>query len=315
MKFKEWLDTWLENYVKPHLKTRTTESYARIIEKKISDEIGEKELSELTARDVDSFVSKLLKSGNVVTKEGLAASSVNTVITVMQSSLKKAVELGYLQNNVASGASRPKIKFQRVACFDDLEQEKIERAILSGEQIKMFGVLLCLYTGIRLGELLALQWDDVDFENGSIRINKTCHDSRMGQGFGRVTNAPQTAASNRIIPLPKQLIPVTEEVKRTATSDFVVSFRGKPPTIRGYQKRFASFLKKIGVKHKGFHALRHTFEKRALDSGMDAKTLAEILGRKSAAIDLERYNGCSAERKAEMMNALGNLRFSKADNA
>lgn len=307
MKYKEWLNIWLENYVKPSAKAKTIESYERIIQKQINVDLGEKEITALTAMDIQLFVTELLKSGNRATKKGLAASSVNTVITVIQSSLKTAVMLGYIQKNIAEGIKRPKIKSKEISCFTVAEQKKIEQAALFDKRNKMFGVVLCLYTGLRIGELLALTWEDVDLQKGVITINKTCRDGMTAHGFGRILDEPKTQSSRRIIPVPKQLLPILKKLKKAKKTEHVVSFCGHPLTIRSYQRSFALLLEKIGVEHKNFHSLRHTFATRALECGMDVKTLSEILGHKSATVTLNRYAHSLTEHKQNMMNKLGKL--------
>lgn len=305
MKYKEWLSVWLENYVKPSAKAKTIESYERIIQKQISSALGEMELSDITTMDIQLFVTGLLKSGNRATLKGLAASSVNTIITVIQSSLKTAVTLGYIHRNVAEGIKRPKIKGKEISCFTIAEQKKIEQAALSDKRSKMFGIVLCLYTGLRIGELLSLTWADVNLQKGFITINKTCHDGMTEHGFGRICDEPKTQSSRRTIPVPKQLLSALKKLKKTGKNDYVVSFCGHPLTIRSYQRSFALLLKKIGVEHKNFHSLRHTFATRALECGMDVKTLSEILGHKSATVTLNRYVHSLIEHKQNMMNKLG----------
>lgn len=307
MNYKEWLNIWLENYVKPSAKARTIDSYERIIQKQISESLGKMELMDITAMDIQLFVTELLKSGNRATKKGLAASSVNTVITVIQSSLKTAMILGYIHKNVAEGIKRPKIKGKEITCFSIQEQKKIEQAVLTDNRSKMFGVVLCLYTGLRIGELLALTWEDIDLQKGVITVNKTCHDGMTENGFGRILDEPKTQYSKRNIPIPKQLLTAIKRLKRTEKTEYVISFCGHPLTIRSYQRSFALMLEKIGVKHKNFHSLRHTFATRALECGMDVKTLSEILGHKSATVTLNRYAHSLIEHKQNMMNKLGKL--------
>lgn len=307
MKYKEWLNVWLENYVKPSAKARTIESYERIIQKQICSALGEMELSDITTMDIQLFVTGLLKGGNRATQKGLAASSVNTVITVIQSSLKTAVTLGYIPKNIAEGIKRPKIKSKEISCFTIAEQKKIEQAVLSDKRSKMLGIVLCLYTGLRIGELLSLTWTDVDLKNGFITINKTCHDGITEHGFGRILDEPKTQSSRRTIPIPKQFLPMIRKLKKAEKTEYIVSFRGHPLTVRSYQRSFALLLKKIGVEHKNFHSLRHTFATRALECGMDVKTLSEILGHKSATVTLNRYAHSLSEHKQNMMNKLGKL--------
>ena len=306
MKYNDWLNFWLENYIEPNAKMRTTESYRRIIDKRLRQELGECEMGELTAPTIQAFVTGLITKGNVATKKGLASSTVNTIITVIQSSLKTAVLSGYIEKNVAESVRRPKIKSKEIECFTVAEQKKMESAALCDKRMKMAGIVLCLYTGLRIGELLALTWEDVDMKSGLIAVNKACHDKIEKNGTARIVELPKTPSSKRIIPVPKQLLPVLRQLKKTGKCETVISSpEGKPIGIRSYQRSFSLFLKKLGIAHKGFHSLRHTFATRALECGMDVKTLSEILGHKNAAITLNRYVHSLTEHKRNMMNRLG----------
>ena len=306
MKYNDWLNFWLENYIEPNAKMRTTESYRRIIDKRLRQELGECEMGELTAPTIQAFVTGLITKGNVATKKGLASSTVNTIITVIQSSLKTAVLSGYIEKNVAESVRRPKIKSKEIECFTVAEQKKMESAALCDKRMKMAGIVLCLYTGLRIGELLALTWEDVDMKSGLIAVNKACHDKIEKNATARIVELPKTPSSKRIIPVPKQLLPVLRQLKKTGKCETVISSpEGKPIAIRSYQRSFSLFLKKLGIAHKGFHSLRHTFATRALECGMDVKTLSEILGHKNAAITLNRYVHSLTEHKRNMMNRLG----------
>lgn len=306
MKYNDWLNFWLENYIEPNAKMRTTESYRRIIDKRLRQELGKCEMGELTAPTIQAFVTGLITKGNVATKKGLASSTVNTIITVIQSSLKTAVLSGYIEKNVAESVRRPKIKSKEIECFTVAEQKKMESAALYDKRTKMAGIVLCLYTGLRIGELLALTWEDVDLKSGLIAVNKACHDKIEKNGTARIVELPKTPSSKRIIPVPKQLLPVLRQLKKTGKCETVISSpEGKPIAIRSYQRSFSLFLKKLGIAHKGFHSLRHTFATRALECGVDVKTLSEILGHKNAAITLNRYVHSLTEHKRNMMNRLG----------
>ena len=303
MKYIDWVIQWLENYIRPSVKVRTYERYRLIVEQHIKDKTGSIELNNLSPLVLQSFITELLQSGNKKTGKGLSANSVNAVISVIQSSLKTAHLLGLTKEYTADKLKRPKLKEKPVECFTLAEQKQIEQAILNGKKDKLYGIILCLYSGLRIGELIALQWNDIDLTKGILTISKSCHDGKDGL----IIDEPKTATSRRIIPLPKQLLPILRSVKKRSDSSSVVSANGSTVSVRSYQRSFELLLKKLKIPHKGFHSLRHTFATRALECGMDVKTLSEILGHKNPTITLNRYAHSLMEHKTDMMNKLGKL--------
>lgn len=303
MKYIDWLIQWLENYIHPSVKVRTYERYRLIVEQHIKEKIGGIELDGLSPLVLQSFITELLQSGNRKTGKGLSANSVNAIISVIQSSLKTAHLLGLTREYTADKLKRPKLKEKPVECFTLAEQKQIEQVILNGKKDKLYGIILCLYSGLRIGELIALQWNDIDLTKGILTISKSCHDGKDGL----IIDEPKTATSRRIIPLPKQLLPILRSVKKRSDSSSVVSANGSTVSVRSYQRSFELLLKKLKIPHKGFHSLRHTFATRALECGMDVKTLSEILGHKNPTITLNRYAHSLMEHKTDMMNKLGKL--------
>ena len=303
MIYTDWLNQWLENYIRPSVKIRTYERYKFIVEQHIKDKIGGVELNGLSPLVLQRFITELLQNGNKKTGKGLSANSVNAIISVIQGSLKTAHLLGLTKEYAADKLKRPKLKEKPVECFTLAEQKQIEQAILNGKKDKLYGILLCLYSGLRIGELIALQWSDIDFAKGVLTVSKSCHD---GKG-GLVIDEPKTSTSRRVIPLPKQLLPLLKGIKKKSDSPFVVSANGSSVSVRSYQRSFELLLKRLKIPHKGFHSLRHTFATRALECGMDVKTLSEILGHKNPTVTLNRYAHSLMEHKADMMNRLGKL--------
>ena len=308
MLYKEWLSNWLENYVQPSAKQRTYTRYKEIVEQHIITQLGELDLSEITPYVLQCYVTELLKCGNLRSGKGLSANSVNSIITVIQNTLKTAYAMGMVSEYIGDKIKRPRASEKKVECFSVSEQKKIEQYVLNKGNTRFFGVLLCLYTGLRIGELLALEWSDIDMSKGELRVNKTCHYGKGENGvFGRITDIPKTQSSIRTIPIPKQLMPRLRDVKKKSHSTHIVSNGSNLISIRSYQRSFASLLKKLNIQHRGFHSLRHTFATRALECGMDVKTLSEILGHKNPTVTLNRYAHSLMEHKKEMMNKLGKL--------
>lgn len=308
MLYREWLSDWLGNYVKPSSKMRTYARYEEIVKQHIAAQLGDLELTEITPYTLQCYVTKLLQVGNLRTGKGLSVNSVNTIITVIQSTLKTAHSLGLTEEYSGDRIKRPRTSEKRIECFSVIEQKKIEQYILNEKGTRLFGVLLCLYTGLRIGELLALEWADIDMKKGELQVNKSCHYGKDEKGvFRRIIDIPKTQSSVRTIPIPRQLMLRLREEKKKSRSIHVVSNGKKPISIRSYQRSFSTLLKKLNVPHRGFHSLRHTFATRAVECGMDVKTLSELLGHKNPTVTLNRYAHSLIEHKREMMNRLGRL--------
>lgn len=130
MSYKEWLKVWLDNTVKPTSKARTYVRYKEIIDLHIVPKLGEYELDDLTPLLLQKFVTELLLSGNLITRKGLSANTVNMFITVLQNSLRTAVAFGELKEYTADKIKRPKAKESEVSCFSLAEQRQIEQEVL-----------------------------------------------------------------------------------------------------------------------------------------------------------------------------------------
>lgn len=307
MKYNVWFEEWLTHYIKPSSKQRTFEQYSRAAQIHILPYLGDIELTDLTPFVLQKFITGLTENGNKRTGKGLSPNFVKTILSIVQNSLKTAHLVGYLPEYSANKIKRPKPKEKQVECFSAWEQKKIEEAALSAKKDKYRGIILCLYTGLRIGELLALTWNDIDFDKNILSVTKTCHDGNENGKHIRIIDTPKTENSRRQIPLPKTLVKILKEMKKKSKCEFIIADGEKPVFIRSYQRTFELLLKKLKLPHKGFHSLRHTFATRALECGMDVKSLSEILGHKNAMITLNRYAHSLWEHKAEMMNKLSKM--------
>ncbi len=309
MKYERWLREWFCNYVEPSVKTRTKELYRAIIEKRLVPRFGGMEMEEITPQAVQRYVTELLRSGNFLTGRGLSSNSVNGVLTVMRSSLRLAHLLGEADEYTADRVKRPKKTEREVTCFTLSEQKNIEQAAIADGRAKTLGVVLCLYSGLRIGELLALRWSDVDFEAGTLTVSRSCHDGKNDSGrWVRMVEEPKTTSSKRVIPLPRGILELLYGIKNRGLGEEVIcNENGSGVCVRSYQNSFRLLLRRAGVRIMGFHSLRHTFATRALECNMDVKTLSEILGHKSATVTLNRYAHSMMEHKVDMMNRLGDL--------
>lgn len=308
MTYREWLAEWLENYAAPTLKARTYVHYTELLEGHVIPHIGELELADISALRLQHLVTELLHSGNMRTGKGLSPSSVNSIITLIKSTLRTAESVGLAPECAADKLRRPRTAEKQIECLSVAEQKRLEQYIIGSRKPQYLGILLCLYTGLRLGELLALRWDDVDLKARELYVRQSCHYGRVGEcGYARITEPPKTTSSVRTIPLPKQLIPHLRALRRTSCSAYLVANGEQPISVRSYQRTFELLLARLNIPHRGFHALRHTFATRAIECGMDVRTLSELLGHKSPGVTLSRYAHSLTEHKRDMMNRLGKL--------
>ena len=300
MLYRNWLNEWLTTCVKPSVKTRTYKHYTDIVRLKIEPRLGGYDLTELTPARLQSFTAELA--------EVYSSNTVTGVISVIKNSLARAQKTGLIESQHAGTIEYPRPDEKPVDCFTRAEQSALETYAITCGKSKYLGVLVCLYTGLRIGELLALEWQDVDFKNQSISVTKTCLDTWTAEGYVRSIGTTKTAASRRVIPLPTALIKYLKKLKKESKSKFVISgTNGEDISVRSYQKSFSLMLKKLDIAHRGFHALRHTFATRAIECGMDVRTLSGVLGHKSTTMTLNRYAHSLWEHQNAMMNRVGKM--------
>ena len=211
--------------------------------------------------------------------------------------------LGYIKENTSYAIKRPRIDEHKIECFSLIEQKKIENAVLKSAKTKLFGIIICLYTGLRIGELMALRWKDINLTNGVLIVSHSSHDSKGGIVF----DEPKTKSSKRIIPLPKQLLPRLKHIQKNTHSEFVISNGTSPISVRSYQRTFELLLKKLSIKHRGFHSLRHTFATLALQNGVDIKTVSGMLGHYSAGFTLDTYTHVTTLAQTKAAETMGGL--------
>lgn len=305
MKFKNWLDIWLEKYVKHSVKPRTYINYGGMIEKHIKPKLGDYELEELSPLVLQNFMLEEIEHGNLKTGGYLATNTVVILVNLLKLVIGQAKVYEVTDKDNTGKIRCPFIEATKVTAFERDEQEKLEKYCLRSKKTNHLGIVVCLYTGLRIGELLALCWSDIDFKNGIMSISKAAYQANVTGKFGIVVDTPKTKTSTRLIPLPKNLVALLRVAKKNSKSKYVISTRtGGMVGTRSYQKTFELIQKKLHIPHKNFHALRHTFATRALEVGMDVKTVSEILGHKNPLITLSRYAHSLMSHKRMMMNKL-----------
>jgi integrase len=290
------LSTYLagaKNLVKPS----TYAVYERYLVKHVAPFFGNLKLYLLTQELLQRFVDKQLELG-------LSVRTVKSVLSFMRSSLKSKSNL--------FDVSLPKFKPEPVAVLSSAEQQRLELAARGSDAIECIGVTLCLYTGIRIGELCGLMWSDIDFDRNCMHVRRTLQRIKnFGEGENKTVLtdlSPKSDSSVREIPLPAFLVELLRKHHTTSDSGHVISRDGKAIEPRNMQDRFKKLLATAEITQVNFHTTRHTFATRALENGFDVKTLSEILGHSSANITLNRYAHCVDEHKRKCMESLTAVR-------
>lgn len=305
MKLKELLELWLERYMKHTIKIRTYNRYKSICELHLIKDLGEYELDELKPNVLQDFLLKKID-------DHYSTNTIKGIVSVLKQALRLAITLEFVDKEYCSNLKMPSSEEKEISVFTKKEQQVIESFCLNHKKRNYIGIVICLYTGIRLGELLALTWDDIDFNSNLLTINKTSYSAKVDGKTQIIVDKPKTKKSNRVIPLPNQLVKLLKIIKKESNSKYVITTRNSGIVgNRSYQRTFKFILKKVNVPYRNFHSLRHTSATNAIELGMDVKTLAEILGHTNAMITLNRYSHSLLNYKIEMMNKLGkNLNLS-----
>lgn len=306
-KFSEVLYLWEETN-RIRLKGGTEQRYDYLIKTHIMPELGGLKLSQITATKVNSFLQRKLSNGRLDGTGGLSASYVNSIMVIVSSAISFAVA-----EQMCPPLKTPIYKSQPGKCeleilsFD--EQLLIEQYVRSNLTPTNIGILISLYTGLRIGEICALAWEDIDILNQVIHVRHTVarvkNDLKESKAKTRlIIDEPKTKASKRDIPIPSAILPALLEYRSISCSSFVASDKNMFISPRTFEYRYHRALDRCGVSSINYHALRHTFASRCIAVGVDVKSLSEILGHGNSAITLNTYVHSSVDLKRCQLDKL-----------
>ena len=262
MPFGEWLDFWYQNYVKPQIRPTTQANYEAKIYQHIIPELGKIPLNQLAQKDLQQFYARMKTGGRLIRTEqfgkGLSDSMVRGLHAACRSALEKAVQEGLIRTNPAVGCKLPPKRGREMQV---LGREELQRFLIQAQAEGYFELfLLDLCTGLRRGELLALQWDDLDFKTGTLTVNKQVYEVK-----GRLqVSIPKTRASIRRLVLPPGVVEVLRQYRETVDSRWMFPSPVKedtPMTPGAVRRRLQIILERAGCKRIRFHDLRHPYVK------------------------------------------------------
>lgn len=319
MPLSVWMESWLEGYAKPVVGPSTYAGYYSMTHHHVLPYFGKTLLRELTPHKIQMFYGHLSTCKRADGREGtLSANSIKKVHMMLKMALNQAVYNGLIARNPSVNAQLPKVRPKEMRVLSMDEQKKLEKVILASDNRNAFGVYLCVSTGMRLGELLGLQWKDIDWDKQEINVRRTLGryvDFKDGvpNGTKIVVGDTKTFSSRRRIPFTADTMEKLKEFKAKQdeaifsagpayqNGDFLMANDlGKHYEPRYYEELFYGLVEQAGLDKANFHCLRHTFATRCIEAGMDIY----VLGHTTPTTTLNRYGHLLPDHRAASIEKL-----------
>lgn len=302
---KDVLGLW-QKVNEPNRKGATNMKYDDLIQKHILPELGAMEVSSLNTAILTDFMNQKLASGRLDSQTGLSASYVRSMMLILDSALRFA-EGEHLCPPFYARVHKPTIHKNEVEVLDPETQRALELTIFEHLNETTLGVYLSLQTGLRIGEVCALRWRDIDLQGAVLHVRATVSRVVCSDGPCKSTliiDIPKTPSSLRDIPISSKLLAILSDMGVQNGESFVLSSCSRFVSPRTYEYRFHRLLQSANIQPFHYHILRHTFATRCVDAGVDIKSLSEILGHSNVSITLNTYVHPSMDRKREQLEKL-----------
>lgn len=292
--FEEWL-----NMKEKSIKLSTKVTYCYFIDKHFSPYFKNVKAMYLTSELVQDFISK---------NASLSPETVCNMTSVLIQIIRYGQSKKYINYFDFDSVVYPKLPNKELPILKNSEFIRLVNYVQTSFEIQKIGILLSLFMGMRLGEICALQWEDVNFSDETIHIGKTMQrlkklDKNAETKTEIVIDTPKSQKSVRDIPVPSFLMRLLKEYK-SGDKSYILTCTADYIEPRAYQKKFKIYLEEAGIPDINFHALRHTFATRAVEQEFDIKSLSEILGHSNVKFTLDRYVHPSNEHKKMNMEKL-----------
>ena len=310
MTLGEWMDKWLDEYMLFTLRESSINGYRNLIEHQIKPFIGDNRLASLTTADMQKFYNKVKRQGRAnehhLHGKELSNSMVRKVHMVLHQALNVAVRERLIVRNPTLGTTLPKKTHTEKQVLCDSQLERFMEAIKVDKYWYDF-FYLEIMTGMRRGEICGIKWSDIDFNAGTLSIRRTVMNKRGG---GVSIGDTKTTTSERTIILPPSVLTLLREKKADAICEWVFPHYTNPSDPLHPDSAYGklkTLLKNAELPLIRFHDLRHTFATQAMQGGVDAKTLAGILGHTDASFTLDTYTHVTGDMQRNASTVVNNM--------
>lgn len=305
--FGEAVLLWREASKIKH-KESTKMKYDNLIEKHIVPELGKKRLSSITPIVLSNYMDQKLTNGRLDKQGGLSASYVRSIMLIITEVLNYAVN-EQMCKPMRSPIHKPSLQKKDLDVLNIADQHRLELELMREMDETRLGILLSLHTGLRIGEVCALTWKDIDLDKKIIHVRSTVarvknKNADNGRATMLVIDTPKTKSSLRDIPISSNMMAILSLMKQSVKSTYVISNSNQFVSPRTYEYRFHRIITQCGIDSINYHVLRHTFATRCVEAGVDVKSLSEILGHANVSITLNTYVHSSMELKRMQLEKL-----------
>lgn len=268
--FCEVLNLWMDNN-RARLKGGTINKYQNLIDTHIMPELGLTKVNELSATRINTFLDEKISRGRVDGSGGLSASYVRSIMLVINAAIKYAVS-EQLCSPLKTPICKPSVDKTELSILSSEEQKKLETSLLNNFDLTGAGIYISLHTGLRIGEVCSLAWNDIDMNKRVIHVRHTVARIRSGNSGGStilIIDTPKTKASKRDIPISSTLLPILLKLKTLSSKGFLLTGTSEFIKPRTFEYRYHKILDDCGIASVNYHALRHTFATRCVEAGVD----------------------------------------------
>ena len=301
MKYSEWIVQWLCRK-EPLVKESTFAAYSNIVVNHLRPKFGKFALEEITESVMQDYAFELIKSGRLDGTGGVNERTAKDIVVVLKNSLKAAMRMKLLTQTVFEIKFPSRPDSCKINVLSREAQQRLVQSVYLNLNNRNVGIILSLYTGLRIGEICGLQWKDIDLETKTLHVRRTLQrvykKELDGKGKSKLLiGSPKTRTSARGIPLSQTLVPVLRKIHSAEGDHFVIGGKITCVEVRTFRTYFETFLKKHGIERMRFHDLRHTFATRCIEMGGDCKTVSELLGHATVNMTLNLYVHPQMEQK------------------